>query len=383
MSEPADTLRIKSAAELFAAITHPQPAVRIAVIARIGDAPEQARAFGAYQGKDVVDALIDVAGQYDRRERLGLLRAIQTLPDDRLAGFCAARLLQCTDDREAMLLFRYLAVHDLEWDRAQLQPLLWQTARICNAELAARLLVTGKLDSADRVRASAILGREAAGVLSFEPGLLPHWIEELAGPWADTARECLAAWGEIAWRALETCWERLDRSSQRWLVDWAVRRGMPDRESLIDRALESEANDVLVGALNDTETIAARPDKHAGTLCALLSDENPAVRKAAIDAGARPVDWHTMLESETDDLVLVAGLRAATKMIGADAVPMLVSFLGHEAWPVVAAATEALAGLDEPAARAVEPLLEHPALRLRIAADRVIGSVRGTSAARS
>jgi HEAT repeat protein len=81
-----------------------------------------------------------------------------------------------------------------------------------------------------------------------------------------------------------------------------------------------------------------------------------------------------MLKTETAPRVISACLRGAASQLGSKAIPVLVRFLQHEQWQVVAAATELLAGLGKDGAAAVAPLLDDAKLSVRVAADRILGA---------
>jgi hypothetical protein len=372
VSEPANTLRIRSAAELLSALAHPDSAVRTAVITHIGQQPDQALAFGEDQGKSVIDALIDAANaSSDNGETMGILWAMQSFPDERLARYCAECLLRCMDDRQSMLLYHYLTTHEVPWQRDVLLPLLWQTERLTNAELAAQLLAFADCEDADRIRISAILGRKGAALWAFDSNKLPHWLDELRSSWADNAREYLTAWGHEAYASLVTHWEELDHRSQQWLIRWGAGQNFPERVALIDLALQSHCNKVIEEALRDTEAVGAMRNTLTTPLETLLSHQSAAIRAGAVRAGAQPEDWQDILQTESDPSVLGACMAALAHDLGSRAVPLLLGALEHEEWAVVAAATEALAGLGEDAVAAVAPMVEHQALQVRVAADRI------------
>jgi hypothetical protein len=375
VSEAARPLRIRNAAELFSAMAHPQSAVRNAVISHIGQQPLQALAFGAHQGRDVVDALIEADRvSKDREESIAILWAMQSLPDGRLACHCAERMLHCTDDRQSVLLYRYLATHEVPWPRNVLQPLLWETARLTNAELAARLLVGTDCEDAVRVRICAILGRDGVTLPDFDPADMQLWLGELQGLWADNAREYLSTSGREAYTSLAAHWWSLDDTTQRWLLRWGVTRNFPDRTVLIEQALQDQCDAVILEALQDIAAIRDAGDVLKTPFELFLFHDSAAIRAAAIRAGACPGDWDALLEAETDPGVRGACMASLGRNLGSMAIPYLIDGLAHEDWMVVAAATEAIVTLGDAALAAVRPLVQHPSLQVRVAASRILCS---------
>jgi HEAT repeat protein len=301
-----------------------------------------------------------------------VVATLAAFPDPRVVEFFKGLLSR---SRRAATLFQAAARLQLEPVaslREFLRPLLMQNESDARARAAAHLLIAAPaLDPAARLRAALLAGRRGVAPPLFTDDTAAAWLAELAGLFGLLARQALEAQGKPAFPLLAAHWEQLADDDRIWLLRWGAAH--PTLAApLFEKALASGSTGVALAALRHLPALGEGTAALAPSLAALATGSDPALRLSAIQAGAGGLDFRRMLAAEPAPAVRRACLAALARHEGMDALPDLLAALRDEDWGVRATATEALAGLGENAAAALEPLVRDPDLRIRTAAVQVL-----------
>jgi HEAT repeat protein len=367
-------LRIRNAQELLAALEDPDLGVRMAVLQVVARHPERALAYGCHDGRDVVHVLLE---QSAGRERRGLwevvVATLAVFRDPRVVGFFE-RLLASARRAETMFTAASRLEHEpIDSLREFLRPLLMQNDSDARARAAARLLIRASgLDVAAQIRAALL-----AGAGRVQPPLLTDdtvgcWMAELAGLFGPLARNALEAQGGPALHVLATRWEHLAERERMWLLQWAAAASPDAATPLIERALASGSTELVLAALENLPALGDRAEALAPALVSLAHGSDPTLRLAAVEAGARGLDFRAMLATEQSPALRRACLSALARADGDAALPELVAALHDHDWSVRAAAARALESLGDGIAPAVEPLAHDADPRIRTAAVQIL-----------
>ena len=367
-------LRIRNAQELLAALEDPDLGVRMAVLQVVARHPERALAYGRHEGRDVIDALL---AQGAGRERRGLwdvvVATLAAFRDPRVVGFFE-RLLATARRADTMFTAASRLEHEpIDSLREFLRPLLMQNESDARARAAARLLIMASdLDPAAQIR-TAIL----AGAGRVEPPLLTTetvacWIAELNGLFGPLARRALESQGEPALRVLAARWDDLGDRDRIWLLQWAAIEAPDSTAPLLEKALLSGSSELALAALRSLPALGDGVDALAPALASLANGADPALRVAAVQAGARGVDFRIVLATEQSPALRSACVSALARQEGLTALPELLAALRDDDWTVRATATHAIESLGDAVAPAIEPLAHDPDQRIRTAAVQIM-----------
>lgn len=371
----ATQLRIRTAAELLAALADPEPGVRMAVLQVVARQPQRALAYGRHEGRDVVDVLL---AQAAGREKRGVWEVVVTT----LAVFDDSRVVELfvhllATGRRAQTLFT--AATRLEREPLaplvdRLRPLLMQDESDARARAAARLLVRASdLDPAARLRAALLAGGGRLLPAPLDTDTVGLWLAELDGLFTLPARRALEAQGESALRVLAACWDRLSAENRRWLLHWASTAWPDVAATLCGHALASGPSALALAALDVVPGLGEHAAALAPRIAHLAADDDPAIRLAAMRAGgARGVDVRRMLATERAPALRRACLAALARDDGAAALPQLVAALRDPDWSVRAAARDAIVALGDVVVPAVEPLARDADPSVRTAAVQIL-----------
>ena len=392
MSETAQAdnqLRIRSAADLAAALQHGDPFVRLSVLRAVDRDPEAALRYGSYQDRDLIDELLAL----EQRTRVGMELKLVTavlarFHDPRVTAFLRRVLLRTDDAQTLLMAATHLSLDPPENLADDVRPLLLQDHLPHHARIAANLLVALQRHGVDlqsrpveeQLRL-ALVTDDDLPVPPLEPLSLGAWVDELRGGYAELARDAAEGLGDEAFATLAGDWHRLDPSGRVWLLDWAGRSHLPVGEDVVSSALaglwDRDIGEPVV-ALAALQVLAAGSYPALAEMAApYLDHPSPQLRRAAAEAGAPIRDFAGRLENEPDALVRVALLRrwgewAALDEVGEAAVPQIAEYLGDEDWRLRAAATEALSRCGPAGADAAAARIDDPRDEVRVAAAQVL-----------
>ncbi len=358
-------VHVRDAKSLLAALRSGDSALRLGALRAVASAPQKALAMGTYEGRDVIDELIQQA----RREtntlyRKAVLAALRMFQEPRAVAFFKELFADAATPEEVFLAAEQLTDEPVEfW-----LPWLLQDQTQEHSRAAAKQLSNNATDFEihARIRIALLTKGEA-------PALSPHtcddWLNELTGVYSVEAKKRVAAQGRAALDVLLTRWTQLAADTRLWLLRWGGQQWPDALQSHLADCLVSGSDTLIIAALQITTSLekTARPP-----LSGFLDHPNAAVRSAAIYASAEGLDWRQRMREEDDPLVLASYLERLAQHEGSAALAYLLEFLGHSKHALRAAAITALIGIGEESAGAARPLLYHPDLTVRIGSVQVL-----------
>jgi HEAT repeat protein len=374
---PVRELRLSSAEEFLAALRSPDMGIRLATLYAICERPEKAAAFGAVNGRDVVDELSDtLAAARPSQLRTAIAAALFSL-DDRRAFEQARRMFGRESDLEILRMAGSRIAR--EGDSMALDcflPFLEDDSDLRHKRVAARLLA-GRcgLPADKRLRVALLAGECGAQPPELAPGTLEMWLCELKGEFQPEARGFLEASGEASFSILKGNWPNLDPETKSWLVSWGA-SDFPERSV-----------GLIVAALSEEDSEPRR-----AACAAILQYENSEIFQAplsTVPVDRRDKPWtlasircglpldgdKSAVFTEKDRDIRLALIYRLSKR--ADAAPELVKLLEDGDWVIRAAATDALVSLGDPACAAVSALSDHEDIALRTAVSQVLIRLAG------
>lgn len=368
-------LRIRGARDLFEALRSPALGVRIGMLQAISSRPELAIACGPFEGRDVIDELIDQAARLDGG---GLWRALAEVlarfADPRVRDYFLCVLARSETATVVLFAAGRLKQEPLGPMAAQLTAYLMQTRSEARARAAAELLapMAEELSPAERARLLVL-----SGELPLRPNLEDEaerraWIAEVDGPYAASARRRLESSTPDGWQKLAEAWERLSPSARAWLLRSAAPIAPKLMMERLPAALVSEDVLLCAAALEILPVLGAGAGTLQAALTRLATHEDPAIRRAALRAGAPGIDHARALKEETDTAVRIVHIERLGAKRGAAAIRHLLRLLEEPQWQLRAAATRALVAVGAAAVEPVRACLDLPAPGVRIAAAQAL-----------
>ncbi|HOQ27190.1 MAG TPA: HEAT repeat domain-containing protein [Armatimonadota bacterium] len=370
----ARQLRIRNAQDLIEGLTSPEVSVRLAVLGATGRNPQAALAYGAHEGRDVIDTLIEQATLAQGTSLWDAFAGVLSAFDDpRAEAFFREVLAEAEEPKRLILAEAYLSQRDVAPLRDLLSTMLLQSQSAPRARTAARLLTScGPHSPEESIRMALVLELGEWTPPALDQTTAPHWISELQGPFDREARDLLETQGESAFQLLIGHWDAFSEENKEWLLRWGSRLSSPEVEVLLRRALDSGQDTLMLVALECLAERGGPSEDLAEALHRLVQHPNPAIRLAATRAGAQGIDWREMLAREADRGIRRECISRLAQEEGARALDDLVQLLENEEWDLRAAATSALIGLGSAVIPAMRRLVEHPAEGVRVAAVRVL-----------
>jgi HEAT repeat protein len=367
--------RIRNLLELEEALRAADVALRLDALKAIQTQPKAALAFGVYQGRDVIDILLERAGfAQGSMEWMSWVGALASFHDPRVTDFFIDTITTAESSRLIFSAARYLAEDDPAlWSR--LLPAFLQNENPVRARAVVSLMERCPSVSAAAGLRTALLSEAAASSAPIlDQGNIELWFAELAGPFWREAHIRLKTQGEPAWTALAKVWDRLSETNQLWLLGWGVEEYAGMVAGLLPIALRSSSNTVRIEALRSLALLGETrvPESIAALPVGLLNDPDPEVREAAVLASPAKLDWRAFLIRETVSSVRRACVAQLARSDGDDAILDLIAFLRSDDWQLRTVSAQALIKLGSSAAEAVKPLVHDPDQRVRVAAVRVL-----------
>jgi|GEM_PF-1198340 len=371
-------LRLDSAEAFFNALRAPEITMRLAVLRAVMANPRLALGFGRYEGKDVIDVLIDQAmGKHGFSYWQIVVATLAAFDDPRVVSLY--RKLLVTWDRPDVLA---MVVARLEREPvAELGPtvraLLMQDKIPAQASAAADLLrLAADLTPAEAVRVSVANTRGADVAGPVTPDSAPQWIAELAGYYAGDARYLLESRGEEAVTALASAWDALRPADRAWLLGWSASASPLAAIPLLRRGLESSDRETVAAALRTVATFEEGTRLFVALVSPHAQRDDAEIRRLAIQAGATGLDWRKELEISPDPAYTCAVLLRLAEAEGVEAAGALAGLLSHTDWTVRATATEALKGFGAPAVPFLRATLQAAATpEARVAATAALADL--------
>jgi HEAT repeat protein len=373
---PTPTIRIRTAQELFGALRSPDLGMRMMVLRAIAANPDQTLAFGTFEGRDVIDALLDQAETArGYSDWLAVVGALAGFRDARVVPFFQHILATATEPQLIFVAAERLSREPAEALQAFLTPLLMQNESPARARAAADLLATcPDLSDGETLRVALLTSAEDARQAPPIHGQTAAlWLAELEGAYRAEARDALEAQGEAAFLFLRERWDTLSEANRGWLLGWGARDWPHRIEELLAAGLEGGSEDVTLAALECLPALGAdAAPRFSSSLARLARHPDVALRRAAIEAGADGVDWLAAIATETDPDLRRTCVRRLAQEEDEGALPTLIHLLQDADWEMGAAAAEALIGIGEPVLESVKPLVHHSNTAARTGAVQVL-----------
>lgn len=345
--EAAEVLEIRAAAQLFGALASADTATRLKAVKAIQAQPKIALQFGLFEGRDVIDALLFYSRPLEGTlEWMDWIGALAGFFDGRVAQFFWNVFRSYDEPVIVFAAMRYLSAEGLRPAAVLLVPSLLQNECTVRARAAAELLLhSNQLPPAARVRVGLLASEGEPVAMTSETA--SAWIAELHGPFRAEAMASLEAQLLPAWLEVAKSWDRLDVDNQVWLLEWG-HLGCPDSVgSIFEAALSSVRVPVLQAALRTLSDsfISELHPSYSRLAVRALTNEDAAIRSAAVATNPPGVDWRSMLATEKNAGVRRACLTALRKSEAGNAIPYLVEYLRDEDWQTRAIAAKELVAL--------------------------------------
>ena len=374
--QPRTRLDIRTAQDLFDALQSGTTGQRLSVIQAISQQPERSLAYGSHQGQDVIDVMLEQIEQgSDPLLRKAMLGAIVNYDDPRVADLFLSVFEKAADQESVVLAARRLAIAPSPAIRARLgQALVGEDiTRVQSAALV--LAELEDLSLSEQVRMSLLGHRPAEDVCDRS---LEHWCAELNGLYGLQAQQQLRRQTSASFERLASCFDRFNVDVQVWLLTWAAEAGYSTAPEMLQGALASDENKLLVAALSWLPNFAEPTDAMLDRLADLVKSNDPVARKAALQAAAKMhgglfLDWRNMARNDPEPEVRITALFRWCIDAGQQAIDDLVESIENESnWRVRAAATQCLAALGADGVERAKKLALQGHENARIAAFKVL-----------
>lgn len=372
MSEPGQ-IRIRTTKDVVEALRSTDPGIRFSILRAIIQHPEQAAAYGATEEWDLVEELCDQARDLSGSAlRTLVLGALVSYKDPRVREIFIKEI-HASENAEALsLAARYLAGEVENGEKHSLSGLLLQNNSLKHAQAAADVMIGhGHLSDREKIRI-ALLSSEEFNPPELTKETEPAWSAELQGPYASHARRLLEAQGEAAFLCFRKNWSTLNDEDKKWLLKWGADKFPVYIVELILYGLDSGSELLVLAALEAIITLKEYGKIFATHTGRYLNSQNPAVRLAAVRAGATVGDWEATLASEDNTAVKIEMLMRMAEEKGVAAVPTLIRLIEEGDHRLRAAATSALQKIGKEVAELIKPLMVHPHQAVQVAAAQVL-----------
>jgi hypothetical protein len=359
-------LRLETAKDLFDAIESNDLLTRLSVLEAVASQPEAALALGMHNNRDLIDVLgCELEQVFSPEMRLYLLSALSAMPNDTRVTtaleqiwflsdntnerLCAvSRLAQEANPTVRKHLERSLLGSDP--DRAQAVANVWHSSSDDSPALCLRL---------------ALAAEHFEGIV---PDLEQHselWLAELRGVFADRAREWLETNSSKSIKVLVGTWKTLNHETRAWLLGLARHSNNAQLRQLTDLAFTDQNLQIEAIKAASTPNIS----QHYAQQLEQLANHNPdpEIQAAAIRAGANGNNRTRALQAQARTVRI-----AAIKQLGANDLSTLLDLLHDSDWRIRSVSADQLSSLGEKGKLAVNDLLNHERLEVRLAAARVI-----------
>lgn len=372
-SERPEQLHIRAIQDVFDALRSPEPRARFSILQAIILNPEKAAAYGPSNGADLVDELCDHARNLPVSPlRTLVLGALVAYKDPRVREIFLMEMHVSGNAETLILASRYLSGEAEDDVKPAIAGLLFQNNSIDRARAAANIMAGHRqLSDRERIRI-ALHGSEEfpAPELSEDTGAV--WSAELQGPYASHARRLLQTQGEAAFLYLRNKWHHLAEDDKKWLLEWGADKFPVYIIELILQALDSGSDLLVLAALEAIITLKDYGKIFAPHTGRYLQSKNPAVRLAAVRAGAPVGDWKAALSREDDTAVRIEMLMRMAGEQGAAAAPVLIRVIEEGDYRLRAAATSALQKVSKDVVELIKPLMKDSRQAVQVAAAQVL-----------
>lgn len=371
---PIEQRRLRTAEDLLLVLRSPDLQTRAAVLASIMQTPDKALAFGSFQGVDLIDELIDQCFRSDVPLYRHLVAAALSVLEDPRVPPAMRRLLTYYGEPDLVRVAAdRLSREPVEDGVAHYRALAMQTDSALHTQIGADLLLGARdLDPRLSIRVSVANSRNQSIAPSLTSENVSAWLAELDGPFIRPATLLLEAQGVSAFRLLVEHWTRLGEESQQWLVRWGAREFPLDAVELLRVSLQSERESVVLEGLRGIEGLGPAQSLFSNCLTPLLHHESARIRAMALSAGATINDPRSILETESEPVVLAELLVCLRQQEGEAAVDTLVDALSHSDYRVRVQAMTELTALGELVQERAQTMVLTGSIEQRVAGTNLL-----------
>lgn len=372
MSEPGQ-IRIRTTKDVVEALRSTDPGIRFSILRAIIQHPEQAAAYGATEEWDLVEELCDQARYLNGSAlRTLVLGALVSYKDPRVREIFTKEI-HASENAEALsLAARYLAGEVEDGEKHSLSGLLLQNNSHKHAQAVADVMMGHKqLNDREKIRI-ALLSSEEFNAPELTKETEAAWSAELQGPYASHTRRLLETQGEAAFLYLRKKWSNLEDEDKKWLLKWGAEKFPVYIVELILYGLDSGSELQVLAALEAIIVLKEYGKIFATHTSRYLNSQNPAVRLAAVRAGATVGDWEATLATEEVVAVKIEMVMRLAEEKGASAAPALIRLIEEGDHRLRAAATSALQKVSKEVAELMKPLMSNPHQAVQVAAVQVL-----------
>ena len=367
-------LCLRTARALFEALAAARPPVRLSALQAVRLSPATALSFGLYDGRDVIDVLLQQAQRWrGTMEWLSWIGALAAFRDVRIVRLFVSLLSREDHGDLLFAMAEYLRKEPVEALRPLLAPALMQNECASRARAVASVLAGSSGDcAAERLRIQLLegSGEDRLPLFSEEPAA---WVAELEGLFQWEARGVLRAQGPATLAALAAHWEEFSTNTGAWLLEWAANDDPALGAHLMRKALSAGPRKLAAAALIAASKLPETPGDLSGFAVPFLSDGNELVRRAAVLCCC-DLDFGAFFETESSILVKQACLAKLAKTRGVTSIPELLRHLRSTDWRIRAAAADALLFLGPAAVCAAIELVPVAGEPVRTAVARMVAS---------
>lgn len=372
-SERPEQLCIRSIQDIFDALRSPEPRARFSILQAIIQNPEKAAAYGTSDGADIVDELCDHARNLPASPlRTLVLAALISYKDPRVLEIFLTEMHVSGNAETLMLASRYLSGESEDDVKPSISGLLFQNNSINRARAVAEVMI-GHEQANDREKIRiALLSSEEFNPPELTRETEAAWLTELQGPYAPRARRFLEAQAETAFLHLKKKWDHLTEEDKKWLLVWGADKFPVYIVEPILSGLDSGSELLVLAALEAITALKEYGKIFATHSSRYLSSQNPALRQAAVRAGATVGDWEAALATEESVAVKIEMVMRLAQGKGTAATPALIRLIEGGDHRLRAAATSALRKVSKEVAELMKPLMAHPHQAVQVAAAQVL-----------
>lgn len=369
-------ISIATAQELLAALSHEQMSIRAATLKAVAADPAKALSVCVAAGVDLFTELsARCAAAQEAGLRAGYVLALLQLDDERVMEFAKDAFLASEDAKMTLLTAEQIARLP-EQERIEfLTPVLMAAGCPTKSRAAANLLAGCRNLAPKFFLRVMLLSDHQVRVPPLDEGTLDDWLAELQGPYSLTARKMLKKSQRDGAVTLLAFWKRLPEPIQVWVLQEMARANVADQGRRIRDIIRSTDGEVLLCALRCMLKSSVAEDDEA-LLKPFYQHQNPAIRGAALQAGALRLNWEALLEKEDSHEVRLAVINRIEKSVDTDAIPLLAQLAEDQNWRVRARVTKVLTAFAPQSLPVLHALVKHERDQVRavaIQALRVLG----------
>lgn len=339
-------VNIATIEDLINALKDPNYEVRVATLQAIARHPEKAASLAEKAHVDLFQELIDLSEQSaEAGLRIGYVHALLSLDDDRVPGIAKKEFLATDNTDMALLIASKIALFPAAERIDFLAPVVMAATNQSKSRAAANLLADCQNLPVDLALRVAIVSDHRVVIAPLSDHNLPAWLAELQGPYPRKTRKILLEKQDGSFLALLDQWEKLPGPIKLWSFNEAMKQDPNAHASLVCTVLQQEeSSELLCVALAASQSLLQSVTVDE-LIAAFVSHPDPLIRTVAIDNCRSSLDWASMLQHETTDLVRVSIIKKMGRSQQIASLELLGGMLENSNWRIRAAMTHVMVAL--------------------------------------